>query len=148
MLKSWVEKDRNPYVRRAAVQELARGWQDDPDTLPYLKQRAQQDESYAVRRAAVQELARGWRSDPTLIPFLRERSTQDPFKRRYNLEDNPRQIALRSLLQIAPQDPRLPTLLQDRATNDPDAQLREYAREQLIRLQERGDSDSDQSISS
>jgi len=24
-------------VRRAAVQELARGWKDDPDTLPWLK---------------------------------------------------------------------------------------------------------------
>ena len=30
-------------VRYAAVQELARVWKDDPETLPMLKQRAQSD---------------------------------------------------------------------------------------------------------
>ncbi len=33
------------YVRSAAVQELARGWKDDPETLPILKERARSDEN-------------------------------------------------------------------------------------------------------
>lgn len=41
------------------LQELARGWKDDAETLPWLKERARSDENDAVRRAAVQELARG-----------------------------------------------------------------------------------------
>ena len=32
-------------MRQAAVQELARGWKDDPDTLPLLKDRAARDPS-------------------------------------------------------------------------------------------------------
>ena len=47
-------------VRMAAVQEWARGWPQDPETLPLLKDRARSDEHYDVRMAAVQELARGW----------------------------------------------------------------------------------------
>lgn len=43
----------------AAVQELARGGKDDPDTLPVLKTHAQLHYDWSVRRAAMQELARG-----------------------------------------------------------------------------------------
>ena len=32
-------------VRTKAVQELARGWKDDPETLPWLKERARSDEN-------------------------------------------------------------------------------------------------------
>jgi len=54
----------------SAVQELARGWRTDSDTLPILKDRARNDEDGDVRRAAVQELARGWRTDPETLAFL------------------------------------------------------------------------------
>jgi len=36
--------DENWDVRQAAVQELARGWKEDPETLSILKQRASSDE--------------------------------------------------------------------------------------------------------
>ena len=55
---------RRAAIRMRAVQELARGWKEDPDTLPMLKQHASSDEDPAVRQAAVQELARGWKEDP------------------------------------------------------------------------------------
>ncbi|MBK9315535.1 MAG: HEAT repeat domain-containing protein [Acidobacteria bacterium] len=58
MLKDRASKDDNGAVRKAAVQELARGWKDDPGTLPLLKDRASKDEDNDVRQAAVQELAR------------------------------------------------------------------------------------------
>ncbi|MFM7236384.1 MAG: HEAT repeat domain-containing protein, partial [Cyanobium sp.] len=53
-------------VRQSAVQELARAFKDDPDTLPILKSRAQSDEDSDVRQSAVQELVRGWRDDPDI----------------------------------------------------------------------------------
>ena len=47
-------------IRSRAVQELARGWKEDPATLPSLKDRAARDEHPVVRQTAVQELARSW----------------------------------------------------------------------------------------
>ncbi len=50
--------------------QLARGWKDDPETLPWLKARAQSDEHADVRRVAVEALARGWKDDPEVQSFL------------------------------------------------------------------------------
>ena len=55
-------------VRQAAVQALATGWREDPDTGPLLRERATTDENGAVQRAAVQALATGWREDPNTLP--------------------------------------------------------------------------------
>ena len=57
-------------IRSRAVQELARGWKEDPATLPWLKDRAARDENEAVRQAAVLELARGWKEDPEVQASL------------------------------------------------------------------------------
>jgi energy-coupling factor transporter ATP-binding protein EcfA2 len=65
-------------VRRAAVRALATGWRDDPETLPWLRERATTDPDQDVRRAAVRALATGWRDDPETLPWLRERATTDP----------------------------------------------------------------------
>ncbi len=50
------------------MQELARGWRTDPDTRPFLKDRARNDQNWEVRQAAVRELARGWRTDVDTLP--------------------------------------------------------------------------------
>src|SRR3712207_7244581 len=50
------QSDDAPVVRYAAIQEIAGGWKDDPETLPLLKQRAQSDDNRRVRSAAVQEI--------------------------------------------------------------------------------------------
>jgi hypothetical protein len=39
-LKARAQSDEDFAVCYTAVQDLARGWKDDPDTLPILKQRA------------------------------------------------------------------------------------------------------------
>jgi HEAT repeat protein len=57
-------------VRRAAIQQLARGWKEDPDTLPWLKERATSDSNGYVRQAAIEELARGWKEDPGVQSLL------------------------------------------------------------------------------
>ncbi len=71
-LRSASEGDVDWIVRRAAVQELARGWKDDAETLPMLKERARSDENEYVRMTAVQELARGWKDDAEVIEILRQ----------------------------------------------------------------------------
>ena len=78
MLKDRARSDENWFVRYAAVQELARGWKDDPDTLPMLKDRARSDEDPGVRSAAVQELARGWKDDPDTLAILKDRAREHP----------------------------------------------------------------------
>ena len=68
--EAWEEESETGDTRRQALAQLATVWQDDPDTLPLLKDCARADENNAVRRAAVQELARGWKDDPDTLPLL------------------------------------------------------------------------------
>jgi hypothetical protein len=59
-------------VRRAAVEELARGWKDNPDTLPILKQLATSDKNEYVQGAATREIAQVWKDDPDKFPWLKQ----------------------------------------------------------------------------
>jgi len=59
------------------------------------------------------------------------RALNDPFEREYKWQDNPRQIALNVLVQQYPDHPKTLELLRDRAQNDNDEQLREWATKQL-----------------
>jgi predicted NACHT family NTPase len=128
ILKQRVTADDHPVVRQAAVQGLARDWKDDPDTLPILKQRATADDHPVVRQAAVQGLARGWKDEPWMFEFLCDRAVNDPFERKEDREDNPRRLALEIIITQYPNHPQTPPLLQDRAENDPDEKLREFAK--------------------
>ncbi len=58
----------------------------------------------------------------------------DPFNRKYDFQINPRQIALKALLTHYSTHPKTLELLRDRAANDPDKQLRQWAEEQLSRI--------------
>ncbi|MCC3419176.1 MAG: HEAT repeat domain-containing protein [Microcoleus sp. PH2017_07_MST_O_A] len=64
-------------IRTKAVSAIAFTWKDDPETLPWLKQRAQFDDDSDVRQAAVQEIARGWKDDPETLPWLKQRTQSD-----------------------------------------------------------------------
>ena len=120
------------------MQELAKGWKDDPDTLPILKAHAQTDDDSDVRQAAIQALAQGWKDDLTLFELWCDRVLKDPYERDEYDEllgrKNPRQIALNVLVQQYPDHPKILELLQDRTQNDNDKQLREWAAEQLAKL--------------
>ena len=134
-LKTRAQSDKPYDVRQAAVQALATGFKDDPETLPWLKTRAQSDKPYDVRQAAVQALATGFKDDPTLFEFWCDRILSDPFEREYDWQDNPRQIALNVLVQQYPDHPKTLELLGDRAQNDNDEQLRQWAAKQLEKLE-------------
>jgi len=98
-------------IRSRAVQELARGWKEDPATLPWLKDRAARDEDSGVRQAAVQELARGWMEDPATLPLPQDRAARD---------EHPavRQAAIQELALGWKEDPATLPLLRDCAARD------------------------------
>ncbi|NEQ69958.1 MAG: NACHT domain-containing protein [Symploca sp. SIO2D2] len=134
LLKERVQFDENHGVRYVAVIEIARGWKDDPETLPLLKQLAQSDEHWNVRGAAVEEIARGWKDETWMLAFLCDRAVNDPFERKKEWEENPRQIALYIIIKQYPNHPQTLPLLRERAENDSDEQLREFARKKLAKL--------------
>ncbi|MEG4546289.1 HEAT repeat domain-containing protein [Microcoleus sp. Aus8_D2] len=134
-LKQLAQSDDDWPVRRAAVQELARGWKDDPETLPWLKQLAQSDDDSDVRQAAVQELARGWKDEPGIFELLCDVAINDPFDRKYDWQDNPRQTALAAIIELYPDRPQTLAIVRDRAQNDRDPKLREFAQNELAKLE-------------
>jgi len=134
-LQQLAQSDDNGDVGRAAVQEIARGWNDDAETLPWLKQLAQSDNNWAVRRAAVQELARGWRNESGIFELLCDVAIDDPFDREEDWQDNPRQAALAATIELYPDRPHTLELVRDRAQNDRDQKLREFAQEKLTQLE-------------
>ena len=63
---------RTPARVHKAMQFLVKGYKDDPETLPLLKDLARLDESGDVREAAAEELARGWKDDPEVRVIVDE----------------------------------------------------------------------------
>ncbi|MBD2250693.1 HEAT repeat domain-containing protein [Nostoc parmelioides] len=131
ILKKRATSDKYANVRQAALQELARGFQDDPDTLPILKKRAMTDQHLDVRHTALQELTRSFKDDPSIFEVFYNCAVNDPFTREYNFQLNPRQLALETIIEQYPHHPQTLQLLRDRATNDPDEQVREFASKKL-----------------
>ncbi|MDA1313167.1 MAG: HEAT repeat domain-containing protein [Acidobacteria bacterium] len=113
-------------VRVGAVQELARGWKSDPDTIVRLKQRAAEDDFWQVRQAAVQELARGWKADPNTVIWLKQRTTRDDHWA-------VRQAAVQELARGFESDPETLALLKQRVTEDYQYPVRQAAIQELAR---------------
>jgi predicted NACHT family NTPase len=135
ILKSLAQQDKNGYARSAAVEALARAFKDDPDTRSILKSLAQQGESRDIRSAALEALARAFEDDPDIFEFWCDRTLNDPFKREYDYQDNPRQIAIKVLVQRYSDHPKTRQLLEDRAQKDNDEKLRTWATKQLKKLE-------------
>jgi predicted NACHT family NTPase len=134
ILKNRIQTDDNSDVRYVAVQELVRGWKDDPDTLPILKNRIQTDDNSDVRCVALRELTRGWKDEPGMFEFLFNVGINDPFKQEHDFKYNPRQIVLKIIIKQFSNHPKTLPLLHDRALNDPDDQVREFAAKKLKEL--------------
>jgi predicted NACHT family NTPase len=135
IIKTCVQSDDYWTVRYAAVEILAEGWKDYFDTLPILKTRALSDDYSPVRYVAVWELARGWKDEPWMFEFLCNCALNDPFKRKEDREDNPRQLALEIIIKQYCDYPQTLPLLQDRAKNDSDEKVREFVQKKLAELE-------------
>ncbi|MEH2217776.1 MAG: HEAT repeat domain-containing protein [Nostoc sp.] len=135
ILKERATQDEHENVRGAAVQGLANNFKDDPDTKTILKERATQDEHENVRGAAVQKLAKYFKYQPELFDIYYNCAVDDSFERKEGDEPNPRRIALEIIIKQFPQHDQTLTLLRDRAKNDPDEQVREFAQKKLKQLE-------------
>ncbi|OKH32890.1 NTPase [Nostoc calcicola FACHB-389] len=134
-LKERATNANNSDVRYTAVQELAKNFKDDPDTKSFLKERATQDDSYYVRGVAVQLLAKHFKYQPELFDIYYNCAVDDSFERKKKDQTNPRRIALEIIIKQFPQHEQTLPLLRDRADNDPDEQVREFAQKKLAQLE-------------
>ncbi|PZV10349.1 MAG: NTPase (NACHT family) [Leptolyngbya sp.] len=129
----------------SAIVALANGWKNDPETLTILKLYAQSNEHLFTKTTVIKAIIQGWKDQPDTIDFLSNVVINDPFKREvmreagngsfihetFHGDVNPRKTALEALLTHYSTHPKTLELLRDRATNDPDEQLRQWAQEQL-----------------
>lgn len=123
------------FDRQQAVYVLVRLWKDHPDTLPWIKERATKDNVSSIRRGAIRQLIREWKNDLSVFVLLCNIAISDPFERQWILEDNPRQIALEAIIEQYPQHSQTLALLSDRAKNDPDEEVRQFAQQKLAELE-------------
>jgi predicted NACHT family NTPase len=137
LLKTLAQSAKHCRVRETAMRGWVQGCKSDPDILPFLKKVAHSHDHWHVRAAAVEELARSWKYELDMFEFLRDRAINDP----YPLEDeenrtpNPRQLALEAIIEQYPDRPQTLPLLQDRAENDLDEKVREFAKKKLAELE-------------
>ncbi|ESA32474.1 signal transduction protein with nacht domain protein [Leptolyngbya sp. Heron Island J] len=133
-LKSLAKEDENEYTRCGIILELARDCEKD-SILPFLKSLAKEDDCEDVKVLVLSEIARRWKYDSMLFDFWCDRALQDSFIREYEIQQNPRQMALRVLIQRYPDCPETVELLHDRIRNDDDEKLRGWATQQLTYLE-------------
>ncbi|MCP6760033.1 MAG: HEAT repeat domain-containing protein [Fischerella sp. CENA71] len=122
-------------MRRAAVEALASNFKDE-DTKAFLKTLATDDQDEDVRSAAVQALGKYFRYQLELFDIYHNCAVHDSFEGSHDeYNPNPRRIALEIIVkQFSENDQTLP-LLHDRAENDPDEKVREYAQKKLAELE-------------
>ena len=139
-LKNIASNNGSDFIRYHAIQALVRNFKTDSDTLDFLKQCIQLGECWNVRCKALEELANNCKDEPSIFEFFYGFALNDPFKpivcedelvEVEYLETNPRQTALEIILKNYPNHPKTLPLLRDRAKNDPDEQLREFAQKKL-----------------
>jgi hypothetical protein len=138
LLKTLAQSSKPCYIRETAMREWAQGWSSDSGILPLLKTVAQSNDHWHVRAAALEELARGWKDEPGIYLFLCDRAVNDsyPLAGEENKKPNPRQIALAIIIKQYPNHPQTLPLLQDRAENDPDEKVKQFAQKKLAELEE------------
>ena len=84
-----------------------------------------------MRCAAIEALAKYFRNQPELFKIYYNCVVNDPFERKQDNETNPRRVALEIIIKQFPQHPQTLPLLRDRAENDPDEEVREFAQQKL-----------------
>lgn len=156
-LKTCIDKP-NSYVAPNAIIAIANVWKDKPDVLPWLKSLAQTHSYFGSRDGALRALAQNWKSDPEVFTMIKTAIHHDnhPAVRTDSIsalvsgwKDDPeilpilkahihkesstwgRQTTIRLLTENWKDDSEVIAILLDRALNDPDEQLREWAQEQL-----------------
>ena len=131
-LKEWAQRGNDWGIRVGAIRAIAKHPHCTlQEVLHILKDRAQNDEDWGVRYAAVEAIAKCNSKLSEVFDFFYIIAQRDPFIRANEWQDNPRQAALEAIFTYYPTHPGTLELLHNRATNDSDKQLREWAKEQI-----------------
>lgn len=133
LLRQRGQHDESGYVRGAALWALAEKHHDHPDTFLLLESHLK-DPHQNVQWTVVDAIAHYFPTNAGVFELLCNIARSFPFTREYDSWHNPRQIALQALLTHYPTHTTTLELLHDKTENDPDEQLREWARQQLERL--------------
>ena len=121
-----------PNPRSTSIYCLGKYFSKEPETLEILKDRAVNDPDSWVRCRALRDLSNIWDDQKAMKDFFVNRAINDPFVREPSIEeDNPRQIALETLLSVFHDTSEILMLLQDRSARDPDEQLKNWINTQL-----------------
>ena len=123
-LRSTGTFDVDYIVRKAAVQEVARGWKEDSETLPWLRDRARFDANNDTRMAAVQALALGWKEDLETLSWLKDRV-------RFEIDNVVVMAVVQEVARGWKEDPETLPWLKDHAKNDGHYAVRIAAAQEL-----------------
>jgi GTPase SAR1 family protein len=140
-LKHQGQVNEDLRVRELASKAIARHYSADPETFSWLKQQYQAHEEWFMRTHIVEAIADYLPITPEISEFLYSIVEHDTsVKPTFATVDTPRTIALKALLTHCSIHSKTIELLRDRALNDPDEQLREWAQEQLQQMENQGGS--------
>ena len=108
-------------------------WKDEETLLPFIAAKADPGEDWLpeleeIQIAAIRALSENWRTQPITLRVL---------KKQILVGENSliRKVALQSFCITHPNEPITKALLYNRANNDNDKQLRQWAQEQLDKLE-------------
>ncbi|MBW4630977.1 MAG: HEAT repeat domain-containing protein [Iphinoe sp. HA4291-MV1] len=121
-------------IRTQAVAAIATTWEDDAETLAFLKTRATADDNSSVRGAALQALASNYKDDADTLAILKTRATADD-------NSSVRGAALQALASNYKDDADTLAILKTRAIDDNYWDVR-YAAVQAIASNYKDDADT------
>jgi hypothetical protein len=121
---------KNWILRDSAVKAIAETWQEDPEIVLFLKEMALHDKDEDIRHTLVKVLTKILKKNEQ-FDFLYNFTLSDSFNRQESWQTNPRQTALKGLLENFGDNPKTLEILNQVALNDSDEELREFAVEKL-----------------
>lgn len=141
-LKGELDGGEHPVVMNALLEVLAKYWSNEPEVTDRLKKIAQSGEGFDnyLQKTSVRLLIEFSENREEIIDFLCEATISNDFEFPSNsitlrFKENPRKVIIEILLEFHPTHPKTLSLLHDRVLNDPDSQLRQWAQEQLQKLE-------------
>ncbi|PZV19965.1 MAG: NTPase (NACHT family) [Leptolyngbya sp.] len=133
ILQKFARLVNEPNLQQTALLELAKRWRQEPITLTILKECACSKKChFGVRSEAITAIAKFWKNEEWVFDFIHYCALADPFLRTHESQRNPRWRAVQALSNYYPKHPETSKIISDRAANDSDEQLRQWAKEKLI----------------
>jgi len=124
ILTDRVKNDPNMEVRSYALTEMARCYQNHPETLLMLHNGASKHQHAELREAAISALATYYRDDIQTLPFLLECVTQN--------DEIARRAAMSALAEYYNKDAQVLPIMQDHAIKDESDDVRRVAVSAII----------------